>query len=182
MGFFGLVALLATSVVAGLTLWRAVGSVAENTETNRANWLSKAIFGLKTETLVKVVAWLALATALFAAKLFPVAAMVIVAAAAVTGIEVWRERMIKSETGGAGENGVGNTNPTPRLSRDEAADVLGISASAEEHDIIAAHKRLITRLHPDQGGSDFLASQINSARDTLLDGLKDPTNDTDHSP
>ena len=54
------------------------------------------------------------------------------------------------------------------LSRQEALDILGVPEGASHAEIIAAHKRLMQKLHPDQGGSNFLASQINQARDTLL--------------
>jgi hypothetical protein len=54
------------------------------------------------------------------------------------------------------------------MDRTQALAVLGLPESASDADISAAHRRLITGLHPDQGGSDFLAAQINEARDVLL--------------
>jgi hypothetical protein len=53
-------------------------------------------------------------------------------------------------------------------SRDEALQILGLSGNPSREDIIAAHRRLINKLHPDRGGSDFLAARVNQARDTLL--------------
>lgn len=53
-------------------------------------------------------------------------------------------------------------------SRDEALQILGLSGSPTKEEIINAHRRLINRLHPDRGGSDFLAARVNQARDTLL--------------
>jgi DnaJ-like protein len=53
----------------------------------------------------------------------------------------------------------------------QARDVLGVPDSATKKEIIKAHKRLMQKLHPDRGGSDFLAQQINRARDVLLKGL-----------
>jgi DnaJ-class molecular chaperone len=39
---------------------------------------------------------------------------------------------------------------------------------ASKEDVIKAHKRLMQRLHPDRGGSDYLAAKINAAKDKLV--------------
>lgn len=54
------------------------------------------------------------------------------------------------------------------MTRDEALAVLGLEAGATEAEIRAAHRRLMRAMHPDQGGSDWLAARLNEARDTLL--------------
>ena len=51
----------------------------------------------------------------------------------------------------------------------QAAAVLGIPEHSSPAEIRKAHRRLIAANHPDRGGSDFLAQQINRARDTLID-------------
>ncbi len=57
------------------------------------------------------------------------------------------------------------------MTEQQARDILGVSESADKEEINKAHKRLMQKMHPDRGGSDFLAQQINRARDKLLKSL-----------
>jgi curved DNA-binding protein CbpA len=51
---------------------------------------------------------------------------------------------------------------------DEAYAILGLAAGATAQQIREAHRRLMKQLHPDHGGTDYLATKINRARDVLL--------------
>lgn len=55
------------------------------------------------------------------------------------------------------------------MSRERALEILGLQAGASRDEILAAHRRLIQRLHPDRGGSDYLAQQLNEAKRRLLE-------------
>ena len=54
------------------------------------------------------------------------------------------------------------------MSFEEAYAILGLSSGADAEAIKEAHRRLMVKLHPDHGGSDYLATKINRARDVLL--------------
>ncbi len=54
------------------------------------------------------------------------------------------------------------------MNKKQASDILGIEPNASKEEIIKAHKRMMQKVHPDRGGSDFLAAQINQAKSTLL--------------
>jgi len=58
--------------------------------------------------------------------------------------------------------------PTSAMSRAQAMQILGLEEGYTEQEVRAAHKKLMAKNHPDKGGSEFLAAQINQAKDVLL--------------
>jgi DnaJ-domain-containing protein 1 len=75
----------------------------------------------------------------------------------------WRARSHQSNAGHTGPN------PTPgAMTEAEALLVLGLAKGSSREEVKVAYRRLMTQLHPDRGGSDYLAAKINSAKDALL--------------
>jgi len=77
---------------------------------------------------------------------------------------LWRDH-----TQSSSDTREGHTFGSGTMSKQEAYQVLGLSDGASASEIKAAHRRLMKAVHPDSGGSTFLAARINEAKDMLLD-------------
>jgi hypothetical protein len=95
-------------------------------------------------------------------------------ALAMFGPLIWqRWQAYRASFGTSQQQSGGSSQPPPRragagMTVDEAYQVLGLHPGATEAEIRAAHHRLMRTAHPDSGGSDWLATRINLARDILL--------------
>jgi len=74
----------------------------------------------------------------------------------------WREHAQSDATAGRGAASRGP------MTHEEAYQILGLEAGASTEDIVNAHRTLMKKLHPDLGGTNYLAARVNEAKDTLL--------------
>ena len=75
----------------------------------------------------------------------------------------WRDRAGARAEAANDHGGAGGP-----ITHEEAYDILGLEPGASATDIRKAHRTLMKKLHPDQGGSTYLAAKINEAKDLLL--------------
>jgi len=75
----------------------------------------------------------------------------------------WREAANAGNDSGESEQ-----NDSGEMTESEAYAVLGLDNNATEEEVLAAHRKLMLKLHPDRGGSNYLAAKINQAKDLLV--------------
>jgi hypothetical protein len=75
----------------------------------------------------------------------------------------WRENADGDATAGQGTPA-----RSAKMTPEEAYQVLGVEPGASAAEIGRAHRALMKKLHPDQGGSTYLAARVNEAKDILL--------------
>jgi hypothetical protein len=74
----------------------------------------------------------------------------------------WRKHAQRDAGAGTRPAGAG------KITEEEAYQILGIQPGATTEEISRAHRSLIKKLHPDHGGTTYLAARINEAKDVLL--------------
>lgn len=84
-----------------------------------------------------------------------------VAGAVLAAVALWAGLFVRRVS-------VRRTPDAPRMGRSEAASLLGVSEDASPEEVRGAYRRLMQRAHPDTGGTQGLAAQLNAAREVLL--------------
>jgi DnaJ-domain-containing protein 1 len=79
--------------------------------------------------------------------------------------DTWQEQPEADDASGSEQAGKATGGP---MTRQEAYEILGLEPGASKQKIIEAHRRLMQKLHPDRGGSTYLAAKLNQAKEVLV--------------
>lgn len=120
--------------------------------------------------VAQMVAMTAGAAVFLTLKLLPLGLLMLVVGAGLYGTAWLKEKLTSSGFQDLNEEARARPprRPTQGMSREEALSVLGLSDTADDEAVQSAHRRMISKAHPDRGGSDYLAAKVNEARDVLL--------------
>ncbi|AWN40839.1 J domain-containing protein [Methylobacterium durans] len=91
--------------------------------------------------------------------------------AGATGLEMYLDRRLpgwRVDAEGDRDARTGRPAQPGAMTEEEAHEILGLERGASPEQIRAAHRTLMKRIHPDQGGTAGLAARVNAARDRLL--------------
>ncbi len=88
-------------------------------------------------------------------------------------LEAYLDRMHPDwqKSSGQARDSSESTAEEPAMNRQLALEILGLAEGASREDAIKAHRKLMQRMHPDRGGTEYLAKKINAARDYLVEHL-----------
>jgi hypothetical protein len=86
-------------------------------------------------------------------------------------LEAYLDRTYGPQWRGAGSDEPGRA-AAAGMSVEQAREILDLGPGANREQVVAAHRSLMQKLHPDRGGSTFLAAQVNQAKEVLLANLQ----------
>jgi DnaJ domain len=129
-------------------------------------WLLGRLFiSTAPATLARAVRWLAALLVAIAIAVFVYAGRDALAAALAPA---FLAALLRWRPFGSRDSSVNDGAQATHMTRAEALQILDLKEGASDEEIRDAHRRLIVRIHPDRGGSTFLAAKLNEARDVLL--------------
>ena len=140
-------------VLLGYVMWRGQGRPV----LTRGDWRTGA-------GLLAIGSFVAAALLAVRGALPEAAAMLAIGCALLLGARSQRDQQPKPHPRARAEP----RSPAERMTAGEARSILGVGEGATVDDIRSAYARLIRKAHPDHGGTDGLAAQLNAARDRLL--------------
>lgn len=150
-------------VLLGLLYWALLPQSMEARQLFRRWAMRLALVGVVLLLLRLGLPWLAMAgTALLA--LLRVAAPTLMRM-----LPLWLLKKSRFDSAQASTTGYANgQNRHTDMTRSRALEVLNLPEGASREEILRAHRELIKRVHPDRGGSSYLAAEVNRARDVLV--------------